>query len=99
MARSVARVATATPDRYAKQLASHLGHRVPVSEGPDGSTVLTFGAGTGTLRSAEGALVMVAEATDAAGLAEVEDVLGRHLVRFGERQELAVTWEPEPAAG
>jgi hypothetical protein len=99
MARSAAHVATPTPDRYAKQLASHLGHRVPVSQGADGSTVLTFGAGTATLRSADGALVMVAEAADDAGLAQVEDVLARHLVRFGERQELTVTWVPAPPAG
>jgi len=96
MVRSVAHVATPTPERYAKQLASHLGHRVPVTEAPDGSTVLTFGAGTGTLRSEPGQLVMEAQAGDAAGLAQVEDVLARHLVRFGERQELTVTWEPQP---
>jgi len=96
MPRSVAHVATPTPDRYAKQLASHLGHRVPVTEAPDGTRVLTFGSGTGTLRSQDGELVMEADAVDAAGLAQVEDVLARHLVRFGERQELAVTWEPQP---
>jgi uncharacterized protein len=31
-------------------------------------------------------------------LARVQDVLGRHLERFGQRNELAVTWT-EPAAG
>jgi hypothetical protein len=35
-------------------------------------------------------------APDAESLARIEDVLGRHLARFGQRQELTVTWQPDP---
>ncbi len=92
MVRSIARVITPTPQRFAKQLISHLGHRVPVTL--DGEVAqLTFGSGTGTVSSGDGELLLQAESATAAGLAEVQDVLARHLVRFGERQELTVTWE------
>jgi hypothetical protein len=40
-------------------------------------------------------LILEASATDAESLAVVEDVLGRHLERFGARRELAVTWQRE----
>ena len=38
------------------------------------------------------ALVLRAEAADEETLAKVEDVAGRHLVRFGQRDELVVDW-------
>jgi uncharacterized protein len=93
MPTSIARVLTATPDRYAKQLVAHLGHRVAVEEGPDGAR-LTFDAGVGTVRAEPDAVVLVARADDADGLARVQDVLARHLERFGQRQELVVAWGP-----
>ena len=40
-------------------------------------------------------LSLEASAADAESLAVVEDVLGRHLERFGARRELAVTWQRE----
>jgi len=90
---STARVATDRADRYRKQLASHFGHRIEVREEPD-ATVLVWGPGsTTTLTSTEQALVMVAQADDAEGLARVQDVTGRHLVRFGEKDGLVVDWE------
>ncbi len=91
-------VATETPERYAKQLASHLGRRVPFEETPDGS-VCTFPGGRAVIRSGEGQLTLLAEAADEAALATVQDVLGRHLERFGQRQNLSVTWVVgEPSA-
>jgi len=90
-------VATETPERYAKQLVSHLGHRVAVEETPDGS-VLTFGSGRGVVRTTGAAVVLVAEADGEKALADVQDVLGRHLVRFGAKADLTVTWSaPAPA--
>ena len=40
---------------------------------------------------------MEAIAVDVEALAVVEDVLGRHLERFGARRELTVSWQ-RPAA-
>jgi uncharacterized protein len=94
---SRAEVATATPERYAKQLVSHLGHRVPVEPTPDGD-VLTFDQGRGVVRVGEGVLVLEAQGQGEAALGVVQDVLGRHLLKFGSRAELTVTWSaPEQA--
>ena len=45
-------------------------------------------------------LTLVAEATDTDGLTRIQDVLGGHLERFGQRNELIVAWSApvDPAA-
>jgi hypothetical protein len=90
---SRADVATDAPDRYAKQLASHLGRRLTVQE-EESSTVLVFEGGSCRLTPDGAVLRMGAEAQDAEVLARVQDVVGRHLERFGQRNELVVTWQP-----
>jgi hypothetical protein len=92
MATSTAIVMTDAAARYAKQLASHLGRRSPAEELDDGRIRLTFGAGEGLLEPREDCLVLHASAEDDEGLARVQDVLGRHLERFGQRRELVVNW-------
>jgi uncharacterized protein len=96
MHESTAVVATDAPVRYAKQLLSHLGRKIAVEtiEGEPNAARLIFAYGTGTVRSEKERLVLFAAADDAESLARVEDVLGRHLVRFGARQELVVRWKP-----
>ena len=90
---STARVATNRGDRYRKQLASHFGNRIEVTQSPAG-TVLTWGFGGATTLIVEpDALVMVAAADDAPTLDQVKDVTGRHLERFGEKDGLSVTWQ------
>jgi uncharacterized protein len=90
---SRAEVLTDAPGRYAKQLVSHLGHRIPVTETAQGS-VLAFDGGHGTVRAADGAVVLEAVADGAETLATIQDVLGRHLERFGAKAQLVVTWSP-----
>lgn len=88
---SRADVATPTPERYAKQLLSHLGRKIEWTT--DGATsTATIGDATGTIVVGDGVLTLLASGADEAGVARVEDVLGRHLVRFGQRNELTVTW-------
>ena len=90
---STARVVTDRGERYRKQLASHFGNRIEVTESPAG-TVLTWGfGGTTTLTVEPGALVMLAAADDTETLGRVKDVTGRHLERFGEKDGLVVTWQ------
>jgi hypothetical protein len=91
MATSTATVVTDDAHRYARQLVSHLGHKVPVSETENGRR-LTFDFGTGEVRTEAAALVLIATAAHDEALARVEDVLGRHLERFGRRNELTVAW-------
>jgi hypothetical protein len=95
MVTSRARVETDAAARYAKQLLSHLGRKAgvePVDGEPDGG-LLRLSAGTGVVRPRADHLVLEATAVDAEALALVEDVLGRHLERFGARRALVVTWQ------
>lgn len=87
-----ATVATDRPARYIKQLVSHLGHRLTTELADDGSGVISSEYGRATLRPAEGALLLTVTADDADGLARLEDVIARHLVRFATTEELTVTW-------
>jgi hypothetical protein len=90
---ATSRVATDRGELYRKQLASHFGNKVEVVEGPSG-TVLKWGfGGTTTLTVEADALVLRADADDAETLDRVKDVTGRHLERFGEKDDLAVTWQ------
>lgn len=95
MPTSRAEVRTETPARYAKQLASHMGRKIDASwDGAAG--VLPFSFGTCALSAKDGVLVLDAEAATDEDLARVEDVAGRHLERFGQRNELTVTWTRQP---
>jgi hypothetical protein len=90
-------VPTEAPARYAKQLVSHLGRRVEWStEGPVSTAAIA--GGTGVVEVGDGVLTLRAQAPDTESLARVQDVLGRHLERFGQRNELVVTWANDPAA-
>jgi len=94
---STAVVPTDAAVRYAKQLLAHLGRKnlVEVVEGaPDGGR-LVFAYGIGTVRPEDGRLVLEAAADDEEALARVQDVLARHLERFGARRELAVRWSTD----
>ena len=93
---SRADVRTTTPERYAKQLVEHLGHRVTFTTEGAVSTA-EIADGVGSVEVGDGVLVLRALADDRETLDRVQDVLGRHLVRFGRRAELEVVWEP--AAG
>jgi hypothetical protein len=87
-------VVTDAPARYAKQLISHLGRRVEFAT--DGTTsTAELAGGTGRVVVGDGVLTLLAEAPDAESLAKVQHVLGSHLERFGQRNELAVTWTAE----
>ena len=95
MLTSTAVVVTDAPARYAKQLLSHLGHKVPVEEldGHPGGGRLVFAYGAGIVRVDGDRLVLEAVAVDLASLARVEDVLARHLLKFGRRGHLTISWD------
>jgi hypothetical protein len=91
---SAADVALDRPERYGKQLASHLGHKVPVAILANG-WALTIGEGTGRVLPADGILRLEAEADSPELLARIQDVLERHLRKFATKAgDLDVTWTP-----
>ena len=94
---SRADVPTDAPERYAKQLVSHLGRKTEwTTEGP--VSTATIAGGTGVVEVGDGVLTLLAEASDTVTLDRVQDVLGRHLERFGQRNELTVVWtQTQPA--
>jgi hypothetical protein len=90
-------VRTDAPERYAKQLVSHLGRKVEFSvEGPRSTAPIA--GGTGVIEVGDGVLTLLAAASDADTLDRVQDVLGRHLERFGQRNELVVVWTADRTA-
>ncbi|MDQ1621140.1 MAG: uncharacterized protein QOE19_3709 [Actinomycetota bacterium] len=91
MACSTANVTTATPGRYAKQLASHLGRRAKLVSEAEGERIVV-GDGSCLLVLTENQLVLKATAQDDLTLARVKDVVGGHLARFGSRDGLLVNW-------
>ncbi len=89
---SVARVATDRPERYGKQLVSHLTRRLTGSwDGSTGELTLGDAGDRADLGAEPGALVLTILAAPEQ-LDRWEDVLGRHLVRFGTKDELVATW-------
>jgi hypothetical protein len=89
---ATASVATATPERYAKQLASHLGRRCEIREEAGGIRIVLAGTGDCLLTSGDGVLRLDATAAGPDELDRVTQVVGSHLERFGQRNELQVTW-------
>ena len=88
---SHAEVVTDTPARYAKQLIAHLGRKLDFST--EGSTsTTTIGEATGQVVVGDGSLILIATGVDDKAVAQVEHVLGSHLERFGQRNELTVIW-------
>ncbi|WP_369172821.1 DUF2218 domain-containing protein [Streptomyces sp. R28] len=96
MPSSRAHVTTDAAPRFAKQLASHFGRKIPVEETPDGAHRLTFQHTDVVLEALDDHLLIRVTAPDATALAAIQDVVGSHLERFGRRNELTVTWD-EPA--
>lgn len=93
-------VLTDRPARYAKQLASHFGHKITVEE-VEGGHRLTFnrdgnfgGYGDVLVQEVNGVerLVLLTYAETSEKRERLEGVLGRHLERFGEKDGLAVTF-------
>jgi uncharacterized protein len=88
-----ATVITDRPDRYGKQLASHLGRRNGGEWSADTATGwIDFGDGRATI-TAEGDQLRLEITAPCDQLGRLEEVVASHLVRFGEKDELSVVWQ------
>ncbi len=86
-------VPTGAPARYAKQLISHLGRKVPFTGDPaTGPATAVIGAATAGIVVGEGVLTLLAGGDDEESVARVQQVLGGHLERFAQREALSVRW-------
>jgi caffeoyl-CoA O-methyltransferase len=93
MAESSAKLIIDRPERYAKQLASHIGHKAQGAEEIDGKTHITFGFGaTGTIAVGDGAVLLTATANEEEAMSKAQDVLGRHLLKFAKLEDQTLDW-------
>lgn len=89
---SEANVIIDRPGRYAKQLASHMGHKVPfeqIGENYEGK----FGASLGQLEPGAGTLLMRVSADSLEALDGPQFALEKHLRKFASDQELLIDWK------
>lgn len=95
---STAVVTTDRPGRYGKQLVAHLSRRAEGEWSDESATGwIDFGGGRAVLASGAGVLNPRVHGAPEE-LARLEDVVGRHLARFGARDELVVRWVRQDGA-
>ena len=96
---SLAVVSADRRHRYGKQLVGHLGRRHGGEwDAEAGSGWIDLASGRATVAAEGDALRLRVVAEDDEELSRMEGVVGGHLVRFGERDELSVAWERDGAA-
>lgn len=92
---STARVACERPGRYGKQLASHFSAKLDTNwDAEEGRGYLRFDgdlAGTVELIAGEGVLLLQVDGAQD-HIETLEEVVGRHLARFGARDGLVIEW-------
>lgn len=92
MSDSRAAVATDRPARYGKQLVNHLGRKQGGEwDDPTSTGWVVLGDGRLEVSVTGDELVLSLTAPDT-DLERLEDVVGRHLVRFGARDGLVCAW-------
>lgn len=97
-ATSIANIATPHARKYLVQLCKHFQHKRPASWSDDAGAI-RFTIGDCNLAAAADALTVTVVASEAGAIAELEDVVARHLVRFAFREELAIHWERSAGQG
>jgi hypothetical protein len=84
---------TDRPERYIKQLVSHLGNRLETSVDDAGIAIVRIPNGsTCVLVPNETGIDMRADADGDESMARIQDVVGRHLIRFTKDEALTRDW-------
>jgi uncharacterized protein len=91
LATSEARIDTSRASRYLGQLCKHFAHKIPVTHTAEEGRI-EFPFGVCLLDAQPELLILRAEASDAQALAQVEDVVARHLERFAFRDKPEIRW-------
>lgn len=93
-AHSIAEVRTDRASRYLQQLAKHFQHKLPVSFDPAAGRI-SFPIGDCDMEADETILRLRLTSADHTQLAQLQDVVARHLVRFAFREDdMAIEWRP-----
>jgi caffeoyl-CoA O-methyltransferase len=93
MPQSSAKLVIDRPERYAKQLASHIGHKAQAISEADGITTVTFGfGGTGTIAVESDAVLLTGDAGNQEDLEKIQNILGKHLLKFAKLEDQQLDW-------
>lgn len=92
---SVGRSATDRASRYGSQLVKHFTHKDLEGSWEDDRGFVRFSAGLAEFEALDDALVMRVASSSEEDVARLRDVVERHLVRFGTRDELSVSWDSD----
>jgi len=92
-ARRMAEIKTEHASRYLQQLCKHFAHKRPVTFDPHLGQI-SFASGICNLKADDSVLKLTLEAPDEEHLAQLMDVVVRHLVRFAFREEIRIDWRP-----
>ena len=90
---SVAKLNTLNASRYLQQLCKHFRHKRPVEFDPSHGSI-EFSVGVCRLDAEGEVLTMTLTGPDEAQMAQLQDVVARHLERFAFREEIKVDWQP-----
>ena len=91
MLQAHARISSEKASRYLAQLCKHFAHKIPVEwSGTRGRA--DFGMGRCELTADADRLLVVCSAPTSDGLEKVKHIVEDHIVRFGWREKLTVTW-------
>lgn len=96
MKHSIARIETDRASNYLQQLCKHFAHKRPVTFTPEQGEI-RFSIGTCRLEAKDSVLTLKAEAADDASLAQLREVVDRHLLRFAFRDPPAIAWQAADA--
>lgn len=84
-------VQTEKASRYMKAMINHFGSKVNAAyEGNNGH--VDFGFGRCEMQADETALTLRAMGKNAGEISGVERIIGSHLVRFAQKEELSISW-------
>jgi len=88
---AVAEIATVHASKYLQQLCKHFAHKRPTVFDTE-SGHIGFQGGDGSLKAKPGVLTITVMAPEDAILAQLKDVVVRHLERFAFRETLEIEW-------
>ena len=86
-----ASVAIPTPARYMARLCNHFAHRVTVHREPE-SARIEFPHGVGLMQATADRLEFRLEASDAATLERLQEVVSRHLKQVASAETFEINW-------
>lgn len=90
---SVGRSATDRASRYGSQLVKHFTHKDLEGSWEDTRGFVRFSLGLAEFEASPDALIMRVVCSSEEDVARLQDVVERHLIRFGTRDELSVSWD------